>query len=52
MEHIAILWFRNDLRLHDNEALAEATQKAKYVLPVFIFDERIFYGKQSSGLKR
>lgn len=52
MEHIAILWFRNDLRLHDNEALAEATQKAKYVLPVFIFDERIFYGKTKFGFEK
>ena len=52
MEHIAILWFRNDLRLHDNEALVEATQKAKYVLPVYVFDERIFCGKTKFGFEK
>ncbi|CAH0996615.1 Cryptochrome DASH [Emticicia aquatica] len=36
-----IFWFRNDLRLHDNEALIEAT-KAGNVIPVYIFDERQF----------
>ncbi len=36
-----IFWFRNDLRLHDNEALLEAT-KAGNTIPVYIFDERQF----------
>ncbi|MFZ2897467.1 MAG: DASH family cryptochrome [Saprospiraceae bacterium] len=40
----AIVWFRNDLRLHDNEALAEALKNAEEVIPVFVFDERIFKG--------
>jgi deoxyribodipyrimidine photo-lyase len=52
MEHIAVLWFRNDLRLHDNEALVEATQKAKYILPVYVFDERVFYGKTNFGYEK
>jgi deoxyribodipyrimidine photo-lyase len=36
-----LFWFRNDLRLHDNEALIQAT-KAGNVIPVYIFDERQF----------
>lgn len=38
----AIVWFRNDLRLHDNEALHEAISAAEEVLPVYIFDPRVF----------
>ncbi|WP_373511059.1 DASH family cryptochrome [Persicitalea sp.] len=37
-----IYWFRNDLRLHDNEGFLKATQKADEVLPVFVFDPRLF----------
>lgn len=36
-----IFWFRNDLRLHDNEALLKATKAGK-VIPVYVFDERQF----------
>lgn len=38
----AILWFRNDLRLHDHEALVTALQKADQVLPVYCLDPRQF----------
>ncbi|MCB0641030.1 MAG: DASH family cryptochrome [Phaeodactylibacter sp.] len=41
----AILWFRLDLRLHDNEALQEALSCAHEVIPVYVFDERIFKGE-------
>lgn len=37
-----LLWFRNDLRIHDNEALVKATEKTQHVIPVYIFDPRIF----------
>ena len=37
----SLIWFRNDLRLHDNEALAKASQ-AESILPVYIFDPRHF----------
>lgn len=40
----AILWFRLDLRLHDNEALHEALNSADEVIPVYVFDERTFLG--------
>lgn len=38
----ALLWFRNDLRLHDNEALCLALEKADQILPVFCIDPRLF----------
>jgi deoxyribodipyrimidine photo-lyase len=37
-----LYWFRNDLRLHDNEGFSRAVQKADEVLPVFVFDPRLF----------
>lgn len=48
----AIVWFRNDLRLHDNEALLEAINFADEVMPVYVFDERIFKGKTSFGFPK
>lgn len=47
----AIVWLRNDLRLHDNEALARAVRDAEYVLPVFCFDPRNF-GKTPFGFPK
>ncbi|NBC06295.1 MAG: cryptochrome DASH, partial [Bacteroidetes bacterium] len=40
-----IMWFRQDLRLHDNEALTEALQYTDEVIPVYVFDERFFKGE-------
>ena len=38
-ERVNILWFRNGLRLHDNESLLRATEdKTAKLLPLFIFD--------------
>jgi deoxyribodipyrimidine photo-lyase len=34
-----LLWFRRDLRLHDNAALAAALATGRPVVPLFIFDE-------------
>lgn len=36
--HKTIVWFRRDLRLHDNQALSEASRKG-IIIPVFIFSE-------------
>ena len=33
-----IVWFRRDLRLHDNTALHEAIAQADQVVPLFVFD--------------
>jgi len=41
----SIVWFRQDLRLHDNEALTDALASAPTVIPVYVFDERTFGGK-------
>jgi deoxyribodipyrimidine photo-lyase len=38
---LAIHWFRNDLRLRDNTALAEACARADALLPAFVLDERL-----------
>ena len=37
-----LVWFRNDLRLHDNEMLVEAIAKSEAILPVYFFDPRHF----------
>jgi len=37
----AIWWIRRDLRLGDNQALAEALRQAETVIPVFILDDRL-----------
>ena len=47
-----IVWFRNDLRLHDNEALTDALIAGDEELPVFIFDERKFFGKTKFGFRK
>lgn len=40
-----IVWFRQDLRIHDNEALTDALKSAEEVIPVYVFDERVFKGR-------
>lgn len=52
MKRRAIVWFRQDLRLHDNEALTNALRMGEDVLPVFIFDERIFKGETRFGFRK
>jgi deoxyribodipyrimidine photo-lyase len=37
-----LVWFRNDLRLHDHEPLTKALSRSEAILPVFIFDPRWF----------
>ena len=39
---MTLLWFRNDLRLHDNEAIDLAARLGDTLLPVYIFDPREF----------
>ena len=38
MQSVSLVWFRQDLRLHDNPALAEAIDTG-HVLPVYILDD-------------
>ncbi|WP_342645750.1 DASH family cryptochrome [Mucilaginibacter sp. CSA2-8R] len=49
-EKIILVWFRNDLRVHDNEILLEATRKADKILPVYCFDPH-YFTKTKSGYK-
>lgn len=49
----AIVWFRNDLRLHDHEALHKAILENEQVIPFYCFEEEQFgvtdYGFQKTG---
>src|SRR5690606_5384525 len=53
---VILIWFRNDLRVQDNEILAEAVNKADIVIPVYFFDPRYFkqnhLGFQNTGAMR
>ena len=40
MNKLILVWFRNDLRIHDNEVLLEATRKGDAIVPVYCFDPR------------
>ena len=48
----AIVWFRLDLRLHDNEALTEAMKAVDELIPVYVFDERFFMGRSRFGFRK
>lgn len=43
----SIVWFRQDLRLHDNEALKKALEHSEEVIPVYVFEQSWFRGKTS-----
>ncbi|PHT38726.1 Blue-light photoreceptor PHR2 [Capsicum baccatum] len=51
LRRASIVWFRNDLRVHDNECLNAAHNESMSVLPVYCFDPRD-YGKSSSGFDK
>jgi deoxyribodipyrimidine photo-lyase len=44
-----IVWFRNDLRLLDNPALATACNEADQIVPLFIFDQEELMGRHASS---
>ena len=48
----AIVWFRQDLRLEDNEAIIEAAKSAGQVIYVYVFDDLFFKGTDPSGFRR
>lgn len=50
-EKTILVWFRNDLRVHDNEILFEATRKADKILPVYVFDPFYFKTTELGLLK-
>ncbi|MEO0870150.1 MAG: deoxyribodipyrimidine photo-lyase, partial [Cyanobacteria bacterium J06642_11] len=46
-----LLWFRNDLRLHDHEPLHRALEQKAEIIPVYCFDPRQF-GQTSFGFAK
>ena len=44
-----IVWYRNDLRIHDHPALARAVKEAAHVIPLFIFNDAILNGHHSGS---
>ena len=41
-----IVWFRRDLRIHDQPALSAALNECREVIPIFVFDEPLLRSKQ------
>jgi deoxyribodipyrimidine photo-lyase len=52
MKRRAIVWFRQDIRLHDNEAITNALRIAEEVIPVYVFDDRTFKGRTRFGFPK
>lgn len=50
---ISVVWFKTDLRLHDNETLIKAITESDSIIPVYCFDEGQFgttkFGFQKTG---
>ena len=46
-----LIWYRNDLRVHDLLAVDEAVQQDAEIIPVYCFDDRAF-GKTSFGFPK
>jgi deoxyribodipyrimidine photo-lyase len=49
----SIVWFKNDLRLHDNETLVKAIAESDTIIPVYCFDDAHFtttkFGTKKTG---
>ncbi|MCH7401420.1 DASH family cryptochrome [Belliella kenyensis] len=50
-EKRVIVWFRNDLRIHDHKALSSALERSDEIIPVYCFDPRQFVDSEL-GIKR
>ena len=46
-----LVWFRNDLRIHDNPALKAACQNSSIVSAIFIFSQKQFEEHNESNVK-
>lgn len=47
-----VVWFRSDLRLHDNEALTNAIERGDEVIPIYVFQDRLFKGETAHGFRK
>jgi deoxyribodipyrimidine photo-lyase len=47
----AIVWFKTDLRLHDNETLVRAIENSDQIIPVYCFDDE-HYKTNEFGFKK
>jgi len=50
-ETVGLVWFWNDLRTHDHEALATAVERCDRVIACYFFDPR-WYGETSFGFPK
>ena len=52
----SLIWFKTDLRLHDNETLVRAIEQSEQVIPIYCFDEAHFktneFGFKKTGFFR
>lgn len=48
---IILVWFRNDLRTHDNEVLVRALEQGNQIIPVYCFDPR-HYEDHGEGIRK
>ena len=48
----SIVWFRSDLRLHDNEALTDALLHNDEIIPLYVLDKRLLEGKTPYGFPK
>lgn len=47
-----VVWFRKDLRLHDNEALTLAMEHSEEIVPVYVFNPEELIGKTPYGFQK
>ena len=47
----ALVWFKTDLRLHDNETLVKAISQSELIIPVYCFDD-FHFKKTDFGFKK
>ena len=52
MKTKGIVWFRQDLRINDNEAIVEAVSHCDEVIYIYVFDEREWSGKTKYGFDK
>ncbi len=51
IQQTILIWYRNDLRVHDHEPLFQASQSNRNIIPFYCFDQREF-GKTAFGFPK